>query len=61
MLQRIKYNRLTTFINKHNTLYDYQFGIKKKIYESIVPVQLVGQIATAIDNGDYALQNSLLQ
>ena len=55
MFEIIKYDRLTTVIHKHSTLYDYQFG-NKKCFESIVLVQLVDQTATAIDNGDYALR-----
>ena len=48
VLERLMYNRLTMFINKHNNLYDYQFGFKK-YSASMALVQLVDKIATHID------------
>ena len=53
VLERLMYNTLKMFINKHNILYDYQFGFRKKYSASMALVQLVDKIA--INNGDYIL------
>ena len=35
VLEILMYNRLTMFINKHNSLYDYQFGFRNKYFASM--------------------------
>ena len=55
ILERIVYNRLINFINKHNILYKLQFGFRQKYDTSLALIYLVDKIVTALNNGDIVL------
>jgi hypothetical protein len=51
ILERLMYNRLIDFINKHNLLYEYQFGFRKKYSTNMALIALVDRVSSALDNG----------
>ena len=55
LLERLMYNRLLEFINKHGVLYDYQFGFMKGRSTYMALLSLVDQISSALDNGEYVI------
>ena len=55
VLERLMYNRLISFINKHNLLYDFQFGFRDRRSTNTAMVYLVDKISNLLDNGDYVL------
>ena len=52
ILERLMYNRILSFINKHNILYKYQFGFRNNHSTNMALVILVDKILSAIDKGD---------
>jgi hypothetical protein len=52
LLERLMYNRLLNFINRHNILYKYQFGFRAKHSTNMALIILVDKIASAIDKGE---------
>ena len=52
IIERLMYNRLLNFINKHNLLYAYQFGFRQKYSTYMALLTLVDKISTALDEGD---------
>ena len=55
ILERLMYNRLLDFINKHNLLYKYQFGFRKQHSPNLALIILVDKISEALDKGDFVL------
>ena len=55
ILERLIYNRLLSFINKHNILYKYQFGFRKGHSTNMALILLVDKIMSAVDNGDFVI------
>ena len=55
LFERLMYNRLIDFINKHKLLYDYQFGFRKNHSTFLALVTLLEQITTALDNAEFAI------
>ena len=55
ILERIMYNRILNFINKHNILYKYQFGFRKNHSTNMALIILIDKILSAINNGNYVL------
>ena len=55
LFERLMYNRLIDFINKHKSLYDYQFGFTKNHSTFLELVTLLEQITTARDNAEFAI------
>ena len=55
ILERIMYNRIINFINKHNILYKYQFGFRKNHSTNMALIILIDKILSAINNGNYVL------
>ena len=49
------YNRLYSFIIKHDVLYKYQFGFRKGHSTNMALIVLVDKIMSALDNGDFIL------
>ena len=49
VLERLVYNRLLDFINKHNILSKNQFGFRKSISTSLALLDLVDKISTSIE------------
>ena len=52
IFERIMYNRLIEFINKHDNLYKYQFGFRGGMGTSTAMIILIHKIASALDNCD---------
>ena len=52
IFERLMYNRLIEFINKHDILYKYQFGFRRGMGTSTVMIILIDKIVSALDNGD---------
>ena len=48
--EKIMYNHLINFINKHNILYKYQFGFRKRHSTNHAIITLVDKISTALDH-----------
>ena len=51
ILERIVYNRLIEFFNKHNVLYDYQFGFRKLYSTHMALITLIDKLSNALDEG----------
>ena len=46
------FKRLTSYITKHDILYDKQYGFWNKYSTSLAMIDLVDKISTAIENGE---------
>ena len=55
ILERLMYNRLLQFINKHKILYNYQFGFRKGYSTTMALRILVDKIMSALDKGDFVV------
>ena len=55
ILERLVYNRLLKFINKHNVLYPNQFGFQANRSTSMALITLIDKITESIDNGNNVL------
>ena len=55
ILEKIMYNRILAFINKHNLLYKFQFGFRRKHGTDIALIVLVDKIMSAFNDGEMAL------
>ena len=55
LFERLMYNRLISFVNKHKLLYSYQFGFREKYSTSLAMIYLVDKISQSLDDGDYVL------
>ena len=53
MLEIIVYNRITNYINKHNILFDNQYGFTKNHSISLAFLHLYEKIASAIDRKEF--------
>ena len=55
ILERIMYNRLLSFINKHKILHAYQFGFRPAHSPELALLYIVDRISNALENGEYVL------
>ena len=55
LLERLMYNRLLDFVNKHGLLYEYQFGFLKGKSTYMALIALLERITTALDNGEFVI------
>ena len=55
IFERLMYNRLIDFVNKHKILYSYQFGFRDGYSTNLAMLYLVDKISNAIDNDEYVL------
>ena len=53
LFERLPYNRLIDFIEKHRLLYQYQFGFRKNHSTFMALVTLLESITSALDNLPY--------
>ena len=53
--EKVIYNRFVSFINKHNMLYEHQYGFRSNYSTSMAVIQLVNQISSSIDNKEFSL------
>ena len=55
ILERLMYNRVIKFINKHDILYKYQFGFKKG-HSTYMPLTIIiDKIVEALDNHEHVM------
>ena len=55
LFERLMYNRLIDFIEKHQLLYQYQFGFRKNYSTFMALVVLLEKITAALDNSEFAV------
>ena len=48
ILERLMYNRLIAYLNKHNILYEHQYGFRAKHSTQQAIIELVDRITSAI-------------
>ena len=55
ILERLMYNRLLSFIDKHKLLYSYQFGFRSNHSPELALILLMDKISSALENGEFVL------
>ena len=55
ILERLMYNRLISFINKHDHLCKFQFGFREDHSTNLALIYLVDKISNSLDTGEYVL------
>ena len=55
ILERLMFNRLLSFINKHNVLYEYQFGFRNGHSPELALIYLIDKVSDALGRGDFVL------
>ena len=55
ILEKLMYNRILSFINKHNLLFEYQFGFREKHGTDIALIVLLDKIMSSINDGEIGL------
>ena len=55
ILERLMYNRILTFINKHDILYRYQFGFRQNYSTNLALITLVDKITESLQKGECVL------
>ena len=55
VLEKLRYQRLITFIKKNKLLYDYQFGFLENSSTAMALITIIDKIAKSLERGDYAL------
>ena len=55
ILERIMYNRILSFINKHDILYKYQFGFRKGHSTNLALIYLIDKISSAANDNEYII------
>ena len=54
ILEKLMLFRLTKFLDKHNIIYEHQFGFPKNTSTTLAVLDLSTRIIKALDNGNYA-------
>jgi hypothetical protein len=52
ILEKLYNDRLMSFVNKHNVLYDGQYRFRKQLSTTMALMELVEEITTATDNSE---------
>ena len=55
ILEKLMYDRLLSFVNKHKLLYKYQFGFREKHGTDIALIVLIDKIVAALNNDEIVL------
>ena len=55
IMERLMYDRLISYMLKHNILFEYQFGFQKGKSTRMAIITLVDRMTEALDNGDYVV------
>ena len=55
ILERLMYNRLILYINRHGLLYKYQFGFQKGKSTYMALITLIDKITEALDQGELVI------
>jgi len=58
ILEKVIYNHIMNFVNKHDVLYKFQFGFHKKHSTSMALSILVDRTTSTIDKGRYLMSFS---
>lgn len=53
--EKVIYTRILNFFNKHNILYNKQFGFRSKHSTSLALIDLIDKISQAIDNNEFTI------
>ena len=54
-LEKIMYKRVVKYLDKHNMLFQSQYGFRKKHSTNLATIELVTKILQAIDNSEYTI------
>ena len=52
MFEKTMYNYVVNFMDKHDTIYKYQFGFRKQHTTQHAIITLVDKITSSLDSGD---------
>ena len=55
ILEKLVYNRMLQHLNKHNILYEHQYGFRKNHSTDMALLQLVEKVYTSFNNKEFAL------
>ena len=55
ILERVMYDRVLNFINKHDLLYKYQFGFRNQHSTNTALIVIVNKIVDAIDDNELVI------
>jgi hypothetical protein len=55
ILERLLYNRMINFLNKHEILSQSQYGFRKKLSTSMALLDLVDKLTNSIENNEYTI------
>ena len=55
ILERLMYNRLILYINRHGLLYEYQFGFQKGKSSHMALITVIHKITEALDQGELVI------
>ena len=55
IFEKLMFNRLNTYIEKQNILYEYQFGFRKNHSTNMALIVLIDKILKKLDNGNFVL------
>jgi len=55
IFERLMYNRLMSYINKYQILYEYQFGFKKNHSTEMALIILIDKIVNALENNEHVI------
>src|SRR3984893_8683391 len=53
ILERLMYTRVMSFVDRHNVLYDYQFGFRKGYNTTLAVIDIVNMIETELVSKNY--------
>ena len=55
IIERLMYDRLISFINRHNLIYEHQFGFRKNYSTNMAIITMFDNILNSINKGEYVL------
>ena len=55
VFEKVIYDRLIYFIDKHSILYEHQYGFRSNYSTNLAIIQMVNQISSAIDNKELSV------
>lgn len=55
VLEKLMHSRLTSYLNKHNILYDFQFGFRKNYSTSLAVIDVVNMVQNELHNGNVVM------
>ena len=55
ILERLMYNRLILYINRHDLFYEYQFGFQKGKSTHMALITIIDKISEALDQGELVM------